>query len=64
AEIRGAIEGIRRAWEAGYRKVEVQLDSRAAVCILTEEDPGIVHQHALEVMEVHELLCRDWEVTI
>ncbi|CAN1170716.1 Putative ribonuclease H protein At1g65750 [Linum perenne] len=36
AEIRGALEGIKRAWEAGYRKVEIQLDSQAAIAILND----------------------------
>ncbi|CAN1826392.1 Putative ribonuclease H protein At1g65750 [Linum perenne] len=62
AEIRGAI-GIRKAWDAGYRKVEVQMDSQAAIYILTNDNPRVAHQHSLEVLEVQELLHRDWEVT-
>ncbi|CAN1760424.1 Putative ribonuclease H protein At1g65750 [Linum perenne] len=38
AEIRGAIEGIRRAWSGGYRKVEVQMDSQAAIAILMDDN--------------------------
>ncbi|CAN1824594.1 Putative ribonuclease H protein At1g65750 [Linum perenne] len=34
AEIRGALKGIKRAWMAGYRRLEVQLDSQVAVAIL------------------------------
>ncbi|CAN1180946.1 Putative ribonuclease H protein At1g65750 [Linum perenne] len=35
AEIRGAVEGLRRAWEAGFRKVALQMDSQAAITLLT-----------------------------
>ncbi|CAN1167395.1 Putative ribonuclease H protein At1g65750 [Linum perenne] len=43
AEIRGAIEGIRRAWSGGYRKVEVQMDSQAAIAILMDDSASIEH---------------------
>ncbi|CAN1824593.1 Putative ribonuclease H protein At1g65750 [Linum perenne] len=37
AEIRGALKGIKRAWMAGYRRLEVQLDSQVAVAILATD---------------------------
>ncbi|CAN1824961.1 Putative ribonuclease H protein At1g65750 [Linum perenne] len=64
AEIRGALEGIKRAWEAGYCKLEVQLDSKAAVAILSNKRLEITHGHAVEVLEFREWLGRDWELTI
>ncbi|CAN1188296.1 Putative ribonuclease H protein At1g65750 [Linum perenne] len=36
AELRGALEGIKRAWEAGYQRVEIQSDSKAAIDILID----------------------------
>ncbi|CAN1173215.1 Putative ribonuclease H protein At1g65750 [Linum perenne] len=52
AEIRGALEGIRRAWMEGFRKVEVQMDSQAAVAILLDTSPTIDHPHAILCHEV------------
>ncbi|CAN1149143.1 hypothetical protein LINPERPRIM_LOCUS38471 [Linum perenne] len=54
AEIRGAQEGIRCSWMAGFQKIEVQLDSQPAVAILMNEDFAISHSHVLEVMEFQE----------
>ncbi|CAN1823249.1 Putative ribonuclease H protein At1g65750 [Linum perenne] len=64
AEIHGAFEGIRRAWDAGFQKVEVQIDLQAAINILVDKSSEIVRQHALEVMELQDLLRREWEVGI
>ncbi|CAN1190075.1 Putative ribonuclease H protein At1g65750, partial [Linum perenne] len=60
AEIRGALEGIRRAWLEGYKRVEVQLDSQAAITILLDRNDTISHQDALEVFEFREWMGRDW----
>ncbi|CAN1274277.1 Putative ribonuclease H protein At1g65750 [Linum perenne] len=64
AELRGALEGIKRAWEAGYRRVEIQSDSKAAIDILTDNSAVISHSHALEVLEFRDWLRRDWEIKI
>ncbi|CAN1748538.1 Putative ribonuclease H protein At1g65750 [Linum perenne] len=64
AEIRGAIEGIRRAWRAGYRRLEVQLDSSAAVAILLNQETSLAHQYALEVWEFRDLIQREWTVNV
>ncbi|CAN1780765.1 hypothetical protein LINPERHAP1_LOCUS15196 [Linum perenne] len=34
------------------------------VYILADKNSKIVHQHALAVIELQDLLCRDWEVNI
>ncbi|CAN1142106.1 hypothetical protein LINPERHAP1_LOCUS29170 [Linum perenne] len=63
AEIRGAIAGLEPAWEHGFRLVELQIDSRAAISILSSpEDP--VHPQATEALHFRELYRRDWRVTI
>ncbi|CAN1800305.1 Putative ribonuclease H protein At1g65750 [Linum perenne] len=64
AEIRGAIEGVRRAWRQGYRKLEIQMDSTAAVAILLDKESTLSHQYALEALEFKDWLQRDWTVTI
>ncbi|CAN1820523.1 Putative ribonuclease H protein At1g65750 [Linum perenne] len=58
AELRGAITGMELAWSYGFRKIELQLDSKAAIAILTRrEDP--VHQYATEVLAFRELYNRN-----
>ncbi|CAN1836495.1 Putative ribonuclease H protein At1g65750, partial [Linum perenne] len=64
AKIRGAIEGIRRAWDAGYRKLEIQIDSTAAVAILLSKELVPSHQFALEVLEFRDWIHRDWMVRV
>ncbi|CAN1783234.1 Putative ribonuclease H protein At1g65750 [Linum perenne] len=64
AEICGALEGVRRAWDTGYRKLEVQMDSKKAMSILLNFEPASSHQFTLEVMEFQEWLQREWEVKV
>ncbi|CAN1743216.1 Putative ribonuclease H protein At1g65750 [Linum perenne] len=63
AELRGAVHGLSIAWNLGYRRVLVQMDSAAAIAIL-EAKGEIDHQHAMEVIQYRELLTRDWTVKI
>ncbi|CAN1148225.1 Putative ribonuclease H protein At1g65750 [Linum perenne] len=64
AEIRGALDGIRRAWDSGYRRLEIQIDSQAVVALLSETSSRITHSHALEVLEFQDWMKRDWEVKL
>ncbi|CAN1184265.1 Putative ribonuclease H protein At1g65750 [Linum perenne] len=63
AELRGAVHGLSIAWNLGYRRVLVQMDSAEAIAIL-EAKGEIDHQHAMEVIQYRELLTRDWTVKI
>ncbi|CAN1855972.1 hypothetical protein LINPERHAP1_LOCUS41924 [Linum perenne] len=49
-EIRGAIEGLNRAWDAGYRRIILEMDSRAAIAVLTNGD-SMMSQHAMETIQ-------------
>ncbi|CAN1177321.1 Putative ribonuclease H protein At1g65750, partial [Linum perenne] len=63
AELRGAVSGLQLAWERGYRKIQLQLDSHCAVQLLHGE--GLEdHAHAATIMTATELLRRNWEVQI
>ncbi|CAN0881248.1 Putative ribonuclease H protein At1g65750 [Linum grandiflorum] len=44
AELRAVVTGLQIAWERGYRRVRVQLDSRAAFQLLLG-DGELTHQH-------------------
>ncbi|CAI0382345.1 unnamed protein product [Linum tenue] len=63
AELIGAVEGLQLAWELGYRRVNVQLDSRCAVEILQRQQD---HDHRDSAVSHHfqELMQRDWEVSL
>ncbi|CAN1177066.1 Putative ribonuclease H protein At1g65750 [Linum perenne] len=63
AEMRGAIEGLKRTWEAGFRRVILQLDSIAAISLLSNAELT-QHQHGLETTEFQELQRRDWDLEI
>ncbi|CAN1781324.1 Putative ribonuclease H protein At1g65750 [Linum perenne] len=58
AEMRGAIEGLKRTWEAGFKKVVLQMDLRAAISLLSSAD-STDHQHGIETMEFQELRRRE-----
>ncbi|CAN1131368.1 Putative ribonuclease H protein At1g65750 [Linum perenne] len=64
AEICGVLEGVRRAWEAGYRKLEIQMDSKVAVEILLNANLATSPQFTLETLEFRDWLQRDWVVKV
>ncbi|CAN1800931.1 Putative ribonuclease H protein At1g65750 [Linum perenne] len=63
AELRGAIEGLQRTWDGGYRKVQLFMDSMAAISLLKEVH-HTSHQHGLEILQLRELCERDWMIRI
>ncbi|CAN1141554.1 hypothetical protein LINPERHAP1_LOCUS29479 [Linum perenne] len=63
AEIRGAISGIEISWNYGYRQVELQLNSHAAISMLNSRDEPL-HQYATKVIYFIELCCLEWNVHI
>ncbi|CAN1291604.1 Putative ribonuclease H protein At1g65750, partial [Linum perenne] len=38
AELRGVVSGLQLAWDRGYRKVQLQIDSQCAVLLLQSDD--------------------------
>ncbi|CAN1147271.1 Putative ribonuclease H protein At1g65750, partial [Linum perenne] len=63
AELRAAEIGLMIAWDRGYKKVHLQLDSLAAVtAILGNQEEDSRHNRTLDA--INELRSRDWEVTI
>ncbi|CAN1147373.1 Putative ribonuclease H protein At1g65750 [Linum perenne] len=63
AEMRGAIIGLKIAWDLGFRRVELQLDSATAIALFSEEG-NVTHHHSSEVLDFHELKGRDWVISI
>ncbi|CAI0435089.1 unnamed protein product, partial [Linum tenue] len=63
AELRGAAEGLQLAWDLGFRRVRVELDSRCAVHLLSSNaHPD--HQHSAITDRIQALCKRDWEVAL
>ncbi|CAN1241629.1 Putative ribonuclease H protein At1g65750, partial [Linum perenne] len=63
AELRASEIGLMIAWDMGYKKVHLQLDSLAAVTVILgnqEEDS----RHSQMLDTINELHRRNWEVTI
>ncbi|CAN1163501.1 Putative ribonuclease H protein At1g65750, partial [Linum perenne] len=48
----------------GYRRIEIQIDSKAAIAILTDKNAEITHTYALDVLEFRGWMSKDWEVKI
>ncbi|CAN0892042.1 Putative ribonuclease H protein At1g65750 [Linum grandiflorum] len=62
-EIRAAIYGLQLAWELGYRKVNLQLDSQVVVSYLNQSDISDP-QHRSCILELKQLLNRHWDVLV
>ncbi|CAI0378960.1 unnamed protein product [Linum tenue] len=63
AELKGAVTGLRLAWDKGYRRVHLNLDSTTAVGIImnnAEDD----HRHGIIAKEFNYLLSLDWDVRV
>ncbi|CAN1179328.1 Putative ribonuclease H protein At1g65750, partial [Linum perenne] len=63
AELRGALIGLMIAWEAGHRRIKLQMDSTAAIAIFNAPDDPM-HQHSLEVTQFKGLIAREWTVEV
>ncbi|CAN1281787.1 Putative ribonuclease H protein At1g65750 [Linum perenne] len=62
-EMRGAIEGLKRCWEVGYREVILQMDSIAAISLLSGEG-DLSHHNGMETELFHGLRNREWDLII
>ncbi|CAI0392378.1 unnamed protein product [Linum tenue] len=63
AELRGAVQGLQVAWDEGYRRVQLQLDSQVAVKLLQEKD-NRDHAQVGVMSRAQELLSKQWEVEV
>ncbi|CAN1168442.1 Putative ribonuclease H protein At1g65750 [Linum perenne] len=63
AELRGALYGMHKAWDLGYRKVLMLMDSTAAIKIFGKKE-DTQHQHAAEACQFQELQARNWEIRL
>ncbi|CAI0400772.1 unnamed protein product [Linum tenue] len=63
AEIWGALKGLKLAWEACHRQVELQLDSKTALALLLHSGRHS-HQHANLAIRFQNMLRREWYVRV
>ncbi|CAN1169310.1 Putative ribonuclease H protein At1g65750 [Linum perenne] len=61
AELRGVAIGLNLAWDIGVRKILLQSDSMAVVGSI-HDTPDEDARHSATVLQIHELLNREWEV--
>ncbi|CAN1801861.1 Putative ribonuclease H protein At1g65750 [Linum perenne] len=61
AELRAALLGMEYAWEMGARKVNVQLDSLAALSSI-QADPDLDGRHSQTLKRIWDLRQRNWVV--
>ncbi|CAI0468391.1 unnamed protein product [Linum tenue] len=63
AELKGAAEGLRLAYNKGYKKVQLNLDSSTAVAIIkNHKDEN--HRHGIFANQFNFLLNLDWDVKV
>ncbi|CAN1122461.1 Putative ribonuclease H protein At1g65750 [Linum perenne] len=63
AELKAADIGLKIAWEMGFRRVHLQLDSKAVVntiCGDIDEDS----RHSQTIRSIHRWINRDWEIHV
>ncbi|CAI0457207.1 unnamed protein product [Linum tenue] len=63
AELRGALEGLRIAWKAGYRKNVLHSDSTTAINIIEHRNDD-VHRHGSTARHLSCILDQQWEVRV
>ncbi|CAN1263248.1 Putative ribonuclease H protein At1g65750 [Linum perenne] len=61
AELRAALLGMEYAWEMGARKVNIQLDSLAAISSI-QGDPDLDGRHSHTLNQIRDLRQRNWVV--
>ncbi|CAN1174969.1 Putative ribonuclease H protein At1g65750, partial [Linum perenne] len=55
--------GLTRAWDLGFRKVILELDSLAAILSI-EGPPVFDSRHGPIVHHIQQLRCREWQVVV
>ncbi|CAN1170985.1 Putative ribonuclease H protein At1g65750, partial [Linum perenne] len=63
AELRAADIGLKLAWQLGFKKVHLQMDSKSAIsniCGKIEDDS----RHWQTIKSIHDWLDMDWEVQV
>ncbi|CAL1408813.1 unnamed protein product [Linum trigynum] len=63
AELKGALEGFKIAWNEGYRKIELKLDSTIAVDIIKQCDRDD-HRHGSIAKQFALLFSLDWDLCV
>ncbi|KAK9015955.1 hypothetical protein V6N11_007042 [Hibiscus sabdariffa] len=62
AELWAISDGLRHAWNGGFRRVELETDNAEATNICNGLSPAL--QHNVLVSVIHDLLLRSWQVRI
>ena len=59
AELWGLFHGLSIAWQYGFRKVYVEVDSMCVMKLISNSNPPI-NEHFTLIREIQALLRRDW----
>ncbi|CAI0547898.1 unnamed protein product [Linum tenue] len=63
AELKGTVEGLKIAWNKGYMRVHLNMDSSTAIAIIKNREDD-EHRHGHIAHQFHYLLNLDWIVVI
>ncbi|MBA0549970.1 hypothetical protein Golob_020958, partial [Gossypium lobatum] len=59
-EVRAILEGLKLAWELGFRQLEVESDNALVVEMLLSR--GAANSNMSELCLVDQLMCRNWKI--
>ncbi|KAK4285126.1 hypothetical protein QN277_001868 [Acacia crassicarpa] len=63
AELWGSLHGLKLAWDLGFRKVILEVDSSDAVELMKQPTPA-THEDRCLIEEIKGMLAREWCVEI
>lgn len=61
-EARSVLEGLRVAWEKGFRQLDLECDN--ALMVESFLAGGVANSRMMELCLIHQLLCRNWKVQV
>ncbi|CAN1172909.1 Putative ribonuclease H protein At1g65750 [Linum perenne] len=64
AELKAVDIGLKIAWELGFRKAHLQLDSKSAVSTIRSSSIDEDFRHCQTVRSIHERMSKNWEIRI
>ncbi|CAI0627875.1 unnamed protein product [Linum tenue] len=63
AELKGAAEGLKMAWDKGYHTVQLNLDSTTTISVI-KGSLNDSHRHGNIVIQLRNLPSLDWDVVV
>ena len=63
AELWGLFHGVSITWHCGFRRVQVEIDSKCVMQLVSSPNPP-VYEHFTLIQAIQDLLHRDWLIKV